>query len=82
MKMRLLTQEWLDGMFRPIRTYLHKHHLKDADRIVEYLHFMCRHEGGFEYKNCMTRDYVVVDKEGNLLRCGPSALEFEFRDVR
>lgn len=75
---RKVTQKWLDEMFAPIRCYLQKHYPLKAEIIVDYLMFMDQYDGKFEYKNSITRDRIVVDKTGNVLFRGASALEYEF----
>jgi hypothetical protein len=57
----VITQEWLDQAFAPIRSYLSEKYPDKSEKIVDCLMFISNDDGKFYYKNRWSRTYIILD---------------------
>lgn len=71
----IITQEWLDKAFLPLRKYLDARYPEDdAEHTIGYLMFMGNENEQFHYKNRITRSYIVFNQAGEVVYCTEDAL--------
>lgn len=71
----IITQEWLDEAFAPLRNYLEREFPDRSELILGFMVFMCNENNKFYYKNSWFRTYIVFDQEGNMIDCAETALQ-------
>jgi hypothetical protein len=70
----IINQEWLDQAFAPLNNYLSQFHRLQHDRIISNIMFMCNEGGEFQYKNRITRSYIIFNQLGELVYCADDSL--------
>ncbi|MBD0383976.1 hypothetical protein [Paenibacillus sedimenti] len=75
-----VTEKWLNRAFAPLSDFLNRERPEDARSIMAYMMFMYNADQQFHYRNCITRDSIVLDQSGSLVACGEEALRYNFEN--
>lgn len=73
-----VTERWLNRAFAPLSDYLNRERPEDARDIMAFMTFMYNEDQRFYYRNCITKDSIVLDQSGRLVSCGREALCYKF----
>ncbi|MBV6717170.1 hypothetical protein KV564_26400 [Paenibacillus chitinolyticus] len=72
----LTTEEKNTAAFAPLVDFLAANFAENKDAIKGFMIFMGVRDDKFEFKNDMTRDYIVFDRFGNVIEQEAYALDF------
>ena len=73
-----LNEKRLNLAFAPLNAYLEKEYPEQKSEIISCMMFMGDHNNQSYYKNKITRSYIVLNPNGDVVSCEENALQYQF----